>query len=295
MAKNINTTSNWLNMFTKVFGCSYSLQLCLTMATIGSVMRELSQNSKAIQKRQCRAVQREKKRRAVFVHDYIRTKYPNLFTEANSVYQELVEKYPSKPNFTKTYYFKKWQKKIDESRSQLFIPHLPILSPLQNLCSEQQEEDTEQEPHQQEEHAEQEPQQQEEHAEQEPQQQEEHAEQEPQQQEEHSEQEPHQQEEHSEQEPHQQEEHAEQEPQQQEEHAEQEPGHTEVIQTDDEASLHYTGMSLNEMSQAVEELITALQSDRELMDLVEGFDLPDSVWQNELAIPDYVLESELDW
>ena len=55
------------------------------------------------------------------------------------------------------------------------------------------------------------------------------------------------------------------------------------------------GMSLNEMSLAVEEIVNTLQSDRELMDIVEELDLPDAVWDNELAIPDYLLETELHW
>ena len=49
------------------------------------------------------------------------------------------------------------------------------------------------------------------------------------------------------------------------------------------------------MSVAVDEMVRALQADQELMDLVENFDLPDHVWNNELAVPDYVLESDLEW
>ena len=56
-----------------------------------------------------------------------------------------------------------------------------------------------------------------------------------------------------------------------------------------------SGMSLNEMSQAVDQIVNALQSDRLLMDLVEELDLPPAVWDNELAIPDYLLETDLDW
>ena len=54
-------------------------------------------------------------------------------------------------------------------------------------------------------------------------------------------------------------------------------------------------MTLDEMSIAVEEIVKALQSDSEVMDIVKNFDLPDGVWDNELAIPDYVLEGDLDW
>ena len=56
-----------------------------------------------------------------------------------------------------------------------------------------------------------------------------------------------------------------------------------------------SGLTLQEMEICTSELCNALQNDRELMDLVESFDLPDGVWENELAVPDYVLESDLDW
>ena len=56
-----------------------------------------------------------------------------------------------------------------------------------------------------------------------------------------------------------------------------------------------TGMSLDEMGLAVDEIMKILQSDRDLMDIVENLDLPEALWQNELAIPDYVLETDYDW
>ena len=221
----------------------------LVMATNNPIMRELSQNPQAVQKRNYRVVQREKRRRSFFIHDYVRTKHPDIFNQANEMYQQFVDKYPFRADFTKVYYFKKWQKKIDESRSHLFIPHLPILSSPDTLqraaTSHQQSLSEQQQP---------------------------------------SEQSP------SEQQP------GEQQP------CEQEPlleERIEVIESNvqntQEANHEFTGMSLDEMSLAVEEIVTALQSDRELMDIVEGFDLPDSVWQNELSIPDYVLETELEW
>ena len=49
------------------------------------------------------------------------------------------------------------------------------------------------------------------------------------------------------------------------------------------------------MAMAVEDLTKALQSDAELMDIIESFDLPDSVWDNELTIPNYIDEGELFW
>ena len=100
---------------------------------LSDVIRKLSDNPKAIQKRKNRYLLREKRRRSYFVHDYIRTKYPDMFNEANGMYQVFVEKYPTKPDFCKTYYFRKWQKEIDESRQRIMIPHLPILTSPNNL------------------------------------------------------------------------------------------------------------------------------------------------------------------
>ena len=205
-------------------------------------MRELSQSVQAVQKRKSRSVQREKRRRSFFIHDYVRTKYPGIFNEANEMYQGFVEKYPSKPDFCKTYYFKKWQRKIDESRSCLMLPHLPILTSPDSLhqraATSHEQATDEQAP--------------------------------------------------DEQEP--------------EEQAPEEQLHEEVIecgvqntQQTEETSLQFSQMSLEEIDRAVDQIVTALQADDELRNMVTEFDLPDDVWQNELAIPDYVLETELDW
>ena len=232
----------------------------LAMATI-QLLRELSNNTHAVRKRQYRVVLKEKKRRAFFVHEYVRTKYPNVYTEANSMYQTLVDKYPEKVDFTKLYYFKKWQKKMDQSTIQLYVPHLPILRKDLCMSSEEPQQQQQEEPEQQESER-QEPQQQEEPEQQESERQE------PQQQEEPEQQESERQED-----------------QQQSSHQQQNS-----LQNDLASS-----MSINEMTIAVDEMVKALQSDQELMDLVERFDLPDAVWDNELAIPGYVLETDLEW
>ena len=57
----------------------------------------------------------------------------------------------------------------------------------------------------------------------------------------------------------------------------------------------FSGMSLDDMEIAAQEIVRALESEQDLMDMVENFDLPDSVWCNELTIPDYVLEGDLEW
>ena len=197
-------------------------------------MTELSQNPNAVRKRNSRIVQREKRRRSFFIHDYIRTKYPTIFNEANGMYQQLVEKYPAKPDFTKTYYFKKWQKEADKNRSSsLMIPHLPVLTSLRNL-------------HQYAEIS------------------------------------------------HQQADHEPNEPDEPNEPNEQ--LHEEAIQNStQEPTYQFEEMSLDEIDQAVEKIVSALQEDQELMDMIPEFDLPADVWEKELAIPDHLLENELQW
>ena len=69
----------------------------------------LSQSDRAIRERRRRVIQRERRRRAGFVHDYVRVKYATIYNECNSFYQELSEKYPEKLNFTKTIEYKRWE------------------------------------------------------------------------------------------------------------------------------------------------------------------------------------------
>ena len=217
------------------------------MATI-QLCRELSQNSQAVRKRQSRAVQREKRRRTFFVHDFIRTKYPTMYNEANAMYQTLVEKYPHKPDFTKLYYFKKWQKEMDKSKACLMVPHLPILSSptaIHKISADQQNQEIVQQSN-------------------------------------------------------------EQETNQQDEEIvqqsdEQEPGHQlleEVVQCSnqnpEEIDL-FGEMSIDEIDSAVEKIIKDLQAADELRNIQHEFDLPDEIWENELFIPDNLLETELQW
>ena len=234
------------------------------MATAIQLSRKLSTNESAVRRRQHRLVEKEKKRRSSFVHEYVRTKYPNIFNEANHMYQTLMDKYPQKYDFTKLYYFKKWQEKIDQSRTDVYVPHLPILLPPEDLCAMLAERGEEPGQHQS-------PQQEQEESDQrQPDQQEE--QQSPQQEQEESDQ---------------------RQPDQQEEQQSPQQGQEEP-QTGVQGGL-FSGMSIDEMSIAAEEIVKSLQSDRELMDIVENFDLPAGVWDNELAIPDYVLESDLEW
>ena len=212
----------------------------------------------AIQKRNYRVVQKEKRRRSTFIHHYMRIKHPKLFNEANAIYLELSAKYPGKADLTKTYYFRKWESGILKTQnSRLMVPHLPVLmssEKLQQTTTNQQVQATEVQHHEvHEEHA--------------------------------TEVQHHEVHEEQATEVH--------------HHALPEEQLTEVqstveVQTTEPLDLT-CGLSLNEMSLSVEELVKALQTDQDMMDLIEGFDLPEGVWNNELAVPDYVLESDLEW
>ena len=230
-------------MFILAVVCSLSLG----MAENIELNRQLSQNVQAVRKRNYRSVQREKKRRAFFIHDYVRTKYPNIFIEGNEMYQRFMDKYPTKPDFTKTYYFRKWQQKMDQNRTCLMVPHLPILSSpdtLQRAATSDEKDTDEQNPI----------------------------------------------------------------PQSTKQQAPQEQDtiqlNEEVIDngvqnTDqhNETSNQFTQMSLEEIDRAVDQIVAALQADGQLQNILTDpeFDLPADVWENELAIPDDLLENELGW
>ena len=217
----------------------------------------LNNTSEAIRKRNNKKTLKEKRREDKFVNRYIEIKYPDIHKEAISLYKSLVDKYPGRADITKTYFFKKWESKNQRKEPQLYVPFLPVLSELpETTCVEIGEEG------QQQEEIDEEGQQQEEIGE------------EGQQQEEIGE-----------------------EGQQQEEVVEEGQQQESPQTPPQEGILEDFGptMTINEMSIAVEEIIKALRSDSEVMDIVENFDLPAGVWDNELSIPDYILEDDLEW
>ena len=233
----------------------------------------LNNASEKTRKRNNKNLLKEKRREDKFVSRYIQIKYPDIHNEAISSYKSLVDKYPGRADITKTYFFKKWESKNQRKEPQMYVPYLPILRELPETTRAeiveegQQQEEIGEEGQQQEEIGE-EGRQQEEIGE-EGQQQEEIVE-EGQQQEEIGE-----------------------EGQQQEEIVE-EGQQQESPQTAPQEDFCST-MTIDQMSIAVEEIVKTLQSDREVMDIVESFDLPPGVWDDELSIPDYILEDDLEW
>ena len=241
----------------------------------------------AIKKREYRRLEKEKRRETIFTHAYVKIKYPTIYKEVKEAYTETVAKYPAKPDITKTYYFRKWCKQVMKNQGDLMSPHLPVLMPLATLQQyrtpgheapsdvvnpaveiQSQSPAAETQFNQ----------------------------------------------------------HVVLNPDEEgypaeiqqtleirtsdstqtartqsdnldvDQTVETQSDNLDVDQTVETRSDNLVvGPTLQEMQLSVDEIVKALQSDRELMDLVEGFDLPDGVWDNELAVPDYVLQSDLEW
>ena len=255
----------------------------------------LCQNPEAIRKRENRNVLRERRRKHTFVNRYLEINHPTIYDEILNKYESLAEKYPGRADLTKTYLFKKWETQVKNTVRQqkqqrhLYVPHLPILTNFPNVTSQRVEviEESPRTPAQESPRTP--PQESPRTPPQEP----------PQAPPQESPRTPPQ-------------EPPQAPPQEPPQTPPQEPPQTppqEPLQTppqepqeapqippqEAERYENYSGMSLDEMEIAAEEIVRALQSDRELMDIVEGFDLPQSVWDNELSIPDYVLDDELEW
>ena len=278
LVRNINTASDWFNIFTKVFGCLFSLLLfifkCQAMTSCPTMLPQLKMTAEAIQKRQYRVEQREKRRRSFFINDYVLIKYPQLFKEANEAYLQMVSKYPGKADLTKVYYFKKWKAEMMSSREELMVPHLPVLIPSELLLQSLPEvQPTEQSSPEVQSTDVQSPPEVQSTGQSPPEVQSTDVQSPPEVQP------------------------TGQSPPEVQSTVVQSPPEvhqTVEVQTTTQDNLT-SGMTLDEMRVTVDEMVRALQSDQELMDLVENFDLPDSVWNNELAVPDYVLESDLEW
>ena len=242
------------------------------MATIPKISK-LSNGPEAVRKRINRKNLKEKRRVDSFVSKYIQLKHPDIYAQIKDVYKTFVDRYPSRCDFTKTYFFKKWQKQVNMEPSKLYIPHLAILTKINQAAEPPREEipaesmsetppreeipaeSTSETPPREEIPAES-----------------------------------------TSETPPREEIPAEstsETPPREEIPAEstsETPPREEIL-----AENLCLGMSLNDMTIAAEEIIRSIQSDRDLMDIVENFDLPPGVWDNELVLPDYVLEGDMDW
>ena len=268
--------------------------------------RRLSNAPDAVRKRLNRCQLREKRREDAFIKGYVETKYPDIYAEAKNVYETFTERYPDKCDITKTYYYKKWKREAEKTTSsattltadpspvvvstisapfttsptaamsspaftspststehpfKLYVPYLPILSNMCENTHDQMEiiqEGQQSIPQQSQERTQQVLEETEQLLEETQQ-------------------------------------FLKEIQQTEEETLQNNNDLPELINLEIGAEQTISGMSLSDMEISVQEIVKALQNDHELMDIVEKFDLPNSVWDNELAIPDYILEDDLEW
>ena len=238
------------------------------METIPKISK-LSNNSEAVRKRINRKNLKEKRRVDSFVSKYIQIKHPDIYAQIRDTYKTFVDRYPSRCDFTKTYFLKKWEKQCNMQPSKLYMPHLPILTKVNQAAEPPREEilseSTSETPPREEiltESTSETPPREEILSES-----------------------------------------TSETPPREEilsESTSKTPPREEILsestsETSPPGENLCLGMSLNDMTIAAEEIIRSIQSDRELMDIVENFDLPPGVWDNELVLPDYVLEADMDW
>ena len=244
-------------------------------------------SSRGIRRRANSKKLKEKRREDSFVNKYIQLKYPEIYSEIKVAYNMFAEKYPSRCDLTKTYFFQKWQKRINMEQSKLYVPHLPILTKEKHLSKTRHEETTSSQPSPQPEHVS-------ETSASQPSPQPEHVS-------ETSAPQPSPQPEHvsetSAPQPSPQPEHVSEtsvpQPSPQPEHV----SETSAPHPSPQPQLQdpCMGMTLDEMAIAAEEIIRSLQSDRDLMEIVENFEFPEATWNNDLVIADYVVETDEDW
>ena len=65
---------------------------------------------------------RSKIREAIFVHEYVETKYLHIYEEAGKLYNTLNEAYPAKPDLRRTEEFRSWKNSIALDRSAPVTP-----------------------------------------------------------------------------------------------------------------------------------------------------------------------------
>ena len=252
------------------------------MTTI-PVISKLSNDSEAVRKRINRKKLKEKRRVDSFVSKYIQIKHPDIYAQIKDVYKTFVDRYPSRCDLTKTYFLKKWEKQANMQPSKLYMPHLPILKKVNQAAEPPREEilaeSTSETPPREEILAEST----------------------------------------SETPPREEilaESTSETPPPEEilSESTSETPPREEILaestsetppregilaenmcETSPPGENLCSAMSLNDMAIAAEEIIRAIQSDRGFMDIVENFDVPTGVWDNELVLPDYVLEGDMDW
>ena len=214
---------------------------------------------------------KERRREDSFVNKYVQIKHPEIYKQIKAAYENLKDRYPGRPDLTKTYYFKKWEKDNMSTTNQpiqLYVPHLPVLTNISNSVNTHVEErrcqqGTQQTPQQEITQPPSSPQQEIIQPPSSPQQE---ISQPP------------------------------SSPQQEITHPPPSP-QQEIPQPPQplESTNLFPDMTLDQLDIAAEEIINSLQDDTELMNMIGNFNLPENIWDNELSLPDYILEQDLEW
>ena len=135
MVKNIDTTSDWLNMFTKASERLY-LAFIFKMP-----QRTRAQQDKYNEQRQAN---KRKSRQALFTAEYIQTKYINVYEEATAFFNALNLLYPTKYDLRKTTEFREWKTvctygKTSQQHQKRRRSYLDVENPPQiSTCSQTQ-------------------------------------------------------------------------------------------------------------------------------------------------------------
>ena len=81
----------------------------------------MAASNTSLYKKQKRREGRSKIREAIFVNEYVETKYLHIYEEAAELYNNLNEIYPCKPDLRRTDEFRFWKNDIARERSMPFI------------------------------------------------------------------------------------------------------------------------------------------------------------------------------
>ena len=104
MVKNIDTASDWLNMFTKVSERLY-------LAFISKMPKRTAAQQQRFNEQ--RRANKSKSRQALFISEYIQAKYFDVYSEACSFFNDLNSTYATKYDLRKTSEFRQWKMHIN--------------------------------------------------------------------------------------------------------------------------------------------------------------------------------------
>ena len=109
MVKNIDTASDWLNMFTKVSERLY-------LAFISKMPKRTREQQEQYNEQRRR--NKSKSRQALFVSEYVQSKYFDVYSEACTFFNALNAMYATKYDLRKTGEFRQWKACINGEASQ---------------------------------------------------------------------------------------------------------------------------------------------------------------------------------